>query len=144
MRSLCYMRAAPTVLCFYQLSVDLNLLGCPDLACQGGPMGLRFNPPPGWPIPPEGFTPGPGWQPDPAWPAAPPGWQLWVDDAQPTVSAQAPQQSPGQAWQAPGQGWQAPQPGQYPATGYPMTGPYPGQPMGQPAGTNGWAVAAFI
>jgi len=107
-------------------------------------MGLRFNPPPGWPTPPEGFTPEPGWQPDPAWPHAPPGWQLWVDDAQPTVQAQAPQPSPGQAWQAPGQGWQPAQPGQYPAAGYPMAGPYPGQPMGQASGTSGWAVAAFI
>jgi hypothetical protein len=43
-------------------------------------MALRFNPPPGWPTPPEGFVPGPGWQPDPNWPPAPPGWQLWVTD----------------------------------------------------------------
>jgi hypothetical protein len=41
-------------------------------------MAMRFNPPPGWPPPPEGFTPDPGWQPDPSWPAAPPGWRLWV------------------------------------------------------------------
>ncbi len=43
-------------------------------------MGLRFNPPPGWPPAPPGFTPEPGWQPDPSWPAPPPGWQLWVND----------------------------------------------------------------
>src|SRR5436190_10110696 len=39
---------------------------------------LRFNPPPGWPKPPEGWTPPKGWSPDPAWPVPPPGWQLWV------------------------------------------------------------------
>ena len=45
-------------------------------------MGLRFNPPPGWPPVPEGFTPQPGWQPDPSWPPPPPGWQLWVNEDQ--------------------------------------------------------------
>lgn len=40
--------------------------------------GLVFNPPPGWPKPPEGWVPPKGWKPDPAWPATPPGWQLWV------------------------------------------------------------------
>ena len=42
--------------------------------------GVRFNPPPGWPQPPAGWTPPPGWQPDPSWPASPPGWQLWLSD----------------------------------------------------------------
>ncbi len=37
----------------------------------------RFNPPPGWPESPPGWTPPPGWQPNPAWPPAPPGWQFW-------------------------------------------------------------------
>lgn len=41
---------------------------------------MRFNPPPGWPTPPEGWTPPPGWNPDPAWPAPPPGWHLFVPD----------------------------------------------------------------
>ncbi len=41
---------------------------------------MKFNPPPNWPAPPEGWTPTPGWQPDPSWPAPPPGWQVWVDD----------------------------------------------------------------
>ena len=41
-----------------------------------GPM--VFNPPPGWPKPPVGWTPPAGWTPDPAWPAPPDGWQLWV------------------------------------------------------------------
>jgi len=39
---------------------------------------LIFNPPPGWPKPPEGWTPPKGWTPDPTWPKPPPGWQLWV------------------------------------------------------------------
>lgn len=42
-----------------------------------------FNPPPGWPRPPEGWTPPKGWSPDPAWPEPPPGWEFWstVDPA---------------------------------------------------------------
>lgn len=39
---------------------------------------LVFNPPPGWPKPPKGWTPPKGWLPDPAWPDPPPGWQLWL------------------------------------------------------------------
>ncbi len=38
----------------------------------------RFNPPPGWPKPPEGWVPPAGWTPDPSWPDPPPGWQLWL------------------------------------------------------------------
>ena len=38
----------------------------------------RFNPPPGWPAPPEDWTPPRGWTPDPSWPSPPPGWQLWL------------------------------------------------------------------
>ncbi|GAX58659.1 ATPase [Streptomyces olivochromogenes] len=41
---------------------------------------MRFNSPPGWPTPPEGWTPPPGWKPDPAWPTPPPGWHLFVSD----------------------------------------------------------------
>ncbi|GEK20389.1 Ltp family lipoprotein [Cellulomonas xylanilytica] len=44
-------------------------------------MPARFNPAPGWPAAPDGWTPEPGWRPDPSWPAAPHGWQLWIDDA---------------------------------------------------------------
>lgn len=44
---------------------------------------LVFNPPPGWPKPPKGWTPPNGWKPDPAWPAPPPGWQLWIPDGTP-------------------------------------------------------------
>jgi hypothetical protein len=40
----------------------------------------RFNPPPGWPSAPEGWTPPDGWAPDPSWPAPPPGWRLWLAD----------------------------------------------------------------
>jgi hypothetical protein len=39
---------------------------------------LRFNPPPGWPQPPDGWSPPKGWTPDPSWPEPPPGWELWV------------------------------------------------------------------
>lgn len=45
---------------------------------------MRFNPPPGWPVPPAGWTPPPDWKPDPSWPAPPPGWRLWVEDAEVT------------------------------------------------------------
>jgi hypothetical protein len=56
-------------------------------------VALRFNPAPGWPVPPEGYVPPPGWQPDPAWPPAPDGWQLWQDDGLPPVQ-QPPLQQP--------------------------------------------------
>lgn len=39
---------------------------------------LIFNPPPGWPKPPDGWRPPAGWTPDPRWPAPPDGWQLWL------------------------------------------------------------------
>jgi hypothetical protein len=39
---------------------------------------LIFNPPPGWPKPPDGWAPPKGWTPDPAWPDPPVGWQLWL------------------------------------------------------------------
>lgn len=42
---------------------------------------MRFNAPPGWPVPPTGWTPPPGWQPDPSWPAAPAEWRWWVEEA---------------------------------------------------------------
>ena len=44
----------------------------------------KFNPPPGWPKPPEGWTPPKGWKPDPNWPPMPDGWKLWVSDADDT------------------------------------------------------------
>ena len=39
---------------------------------------LIFNPPPGWPKPPDGWVPPKGWTPDSAWPDPPDGWQLWL------------------------------------------------------------------
>jgi hypothetical protein len=58
-------------------------------------VALRFNPPPGWPAPPEalghetGWQPGPDWQPDPSWPEAPPGWQFWVPEDVPADQTSA-------------------------------------------------------
>jgi hypothetical protein len=43
--------------------------------------GYRFNPPPGWPPAPAGWTPHDGWEPDPSWPSMPPGWPLWLPDS---------------------------------------------------------------
>ena len=54
-------------------------------------MAHRFNPPPGWPVPPTGFHPPAGWRPDPSWPPPPPGWQLWVED---TTQHPAPHAAP--------------------------------------------------
>jgi hypothetical protein len=63
---------------------------------EGRPMGLRFNPAPGWPSPPPGFLPPPDWRPDPSWPPAPAGWQFWVDDGVPDPrQATGPQPSVG-------------------------------------------------
>jgi Domain of unknown function (DUF4190)/Septum formation len=53
-------------------------------------VGLRFNPPPGWPPAPEGFVPQPDWRPDPSWPPPPPGWRLWVDDQPAPAQPEAP------------------------------------------------------
>ena len=115
-------------------------------------MGLRFNPPPGWPPAPEGFAPPPGWQPDPAWPPAPAGWQLWVNDAAPDDTAAYAQSAAGSEptgsappWAPPGQAtpttaapsdspsWQA-YPGQTPPVDSPPWQAYPGQtpPMDTP------------
>lgn len=43
---------------------------------------LRFNPPPGWPKPPDRWTPPKGWTPDPSWPEPPTGWQLWIEEGE--------------------------------------------------------------
>jgi RsiW-degrading membrane proteinase PrsW (M82 family) len=45
--------------------------------------GWVFNPPPGWPAPPDGWKPPDGWQPDPSWPPPPSGWQFWRPDTPP-------------------------------------------------------------
>jgi hypothetical protein len=57
-------------------------------------VGLRFNPPPGWPPVREGFSPRPGWRPPESWPPAPPGWQLWVSDDEPSAAGWSPRSSP--------------------------------------------------
>lgn len=49
-------------------------------------MAWKFNPPPGWPKPPENWVPAKDWKPDPSWPAAPEGWNFWIEDS----STQAP------------------------------------------------------
>jgi hypothetical protein len=95
-------------------------------------VAMRFNPPPGWPPPPEGFTPDPGWRPDPSWPPAPPGWQLWVAD-EPERDAAGGGLTPGYI----GYG-QAPAPG---GTGQ-WAGWAPPAPLS--AGTNGMAIAGFV
>lgn len=41
---------------------------------------MKFNPPPNWPVPPEGWAPDPGWNPDPTWPEPPKDWTFWVND----------------------------------------------------------------
>ena len=50
---------------------------------------LVFNPPPGWPKPPEGWQPPAGWTPDPNWPKPPDGWQLWLPDDAEAATQQA-------------------------------------------------------
>jgi hypothetical protein len=104
-------------------------------------VGLRYNPPPGWPPPPRGFTPKPGWQPDPSWPPPPPGWPLWVNDDQPPAQAGAGQAPPARDWLG-----QAPPPGPGEAPGWaaeptPDGRGYRGTGTGS---TSGWAVASFI
>ncbi len=103
-------------------------------------MGLRFNPPPGWPPAPEGFVPQPGWQPDPSWPPPPPGWPLWVDDQQ--IPAQTPMA------QIPVAQTPMAQPGTPPGPWQPAGPPQPGYaPAGPPPAsgqTSGWAVASLV
>lgn len=48
---------------------------------------MRFNSPPGWPTPPDGWNPPADWTPDPSWPAPPPGWKLWLEEADDQPSA---------------------------------------------------------
>lgn len=49
----------------------------PSASASRSGAAMRFNPPPGWPVPP-GWTPSAKSQPDPSWPPPPPGWQFWV------------------------------------------------------------------
>jgi len=41
-------------------------------------MSVRFNAPPGWPIPLPSWAPGDDWMPDPSWPTPAQGWTFWV------------------------------------------------------------------
>lgn len=60
---------------------------------------LVFNPPPGWPKPPQGWRPPAGWTPDPSWPEPPAGWQLWIP-AEGDSSSQIPAEKKSAAPQA--------------------------------------------
>lgn len=44
-------------------------------------MAYQFNPPPGWPTPPQGWSPPEGWEPDASWPTPPQDWQFWVEES---------------------------------------------------------------
>lgn len=113
-------------------------------------MGMRYNPPPGWPPAPEGFAPEPGWQPDPSWPPPPPGWQLWVSDDE-----AAPAGSLLQAPEAASSATSAQQPEsaggstvtRAPLPSYPGTGlrSYPSVARPHDANTtSGWAIASLV
>ncbi|MGV0715843.1 hypothetical protein ABQE93_10595 [Mycolicibacterium sp. XJ662] len=56
---------------------------------------MRFNPPPGWPVPQTNWDPPAGWSPDPSWPPAPAGWQFWIEDATPIAEQRQPPLSSG-------------------------------------------------
>ena len=59
-----------------------------------------FNPPPGWPKPPDGWTPPSNWKPDPSWPPPPPGWDLWIS-SNPEDDAATPQLPPDTSTEVP-------------------------------------------
>jgi hypothetical protein len=40
--------------------------------------GWEFNPAPGWPASPQGWSPPPEWRPDPTWPSPPESWEWWT------------------------------------------------------------------
>jgi Domain of unknown function (DUF4190)/Septum formation len=129
-------------------------------------VGLRYNPPPGWPALPAGVTPDSGWQPDPSWPAPPPGWQVWVNDDQFGMGSRAGTTTqvgqpgaPGLPSYGAGNGFGGPDnpyaAGSQYGTGNQYGGGMPGPSGGgmpgpsgginQPAGgTSGWAIASFI
>jgi hypothetical protein len=49
----------------------------------------RYNPAPGWPVPPPGWQPPANFTPDPAWGPAPEGWQVWVPVTPPAYTTAA-------------------------------------------------------
>jgi hypothetical protein len=59
---------------------------------------MRFNPPPGWPQPPEGWVPPAGWNPDPSWPDPPEGWQLWLPDGDDDADSESPATASEPGW----------------------------------------------
>jgi hypothetical protein len=50
-------------------------------------MSVRFNAPPGWPVPSSSWAPGDDWMPDPSWPTPPRGWTFWIVDHRPGPTA---------------------------------------------------------
>jgi len=46
--------------------------------------------PPGWPVPPVGWSPPALWQPPPDWPVPPANWQYWVPVAVPSMAPPPP------------------------------------------------------
>jgi RsiW-degrading membrane proteinase PrsW (M82 family) len=56
----------------------MSFPGASGSGSADAPAGWAFNPPPGWPAPPAGWTMPEDWQPDPSWPPAPEGWVFWV------------------------------------------------------------------
>lgn len=50
-------------------------------------MSVRFNAPPGWPVPSASWAPGDDWMPDPSWPTPPRGWTFWLVDRSPAADA---------------------------------------------------------
>ncbi|MEV4635897.1 RDD family protein [Actinoplanes sp. NPDC049548] len=110
-----------------------------------GSSGLPLGYPPGYPVPPPGWTPPPGWQPAPGWqpppgyPAPPPaGWQPPPGHSMPPGQPAPPPGQPAAGQPAPLPGQPAPAPGQ-PAAGQPAAGqPAAGQPAaGQPVPSSG-------
>ncbi|POM23394.1 T5orf172 domain protein [Actinomadura rubteroloni] len=72
------------------------VVAAPAAPVAQAPVSWRYVSPPGWPVPPPGWTPPPGWRADPSWPAPPPDWQFWVRDVPAPVPApvQAPPPEP--------------------------------------------------
>lgn len=129
-------------------------------------MAYQFNPPPGWPTPPQGWSPPEGWEPDASWPTPPQDWQFWVEEpaagAAPTSTgsqqqgsqAQQPQQSdptqqlPPASFGEPSQSQPSQpthsQPTQHlgssatPAPGYDPTQQIPSQQSGHPQSSQGF------
>ncbi|GAA1297607.1 hypothetical protein Psi02_14750 [Planotetraspora silvatica] len=95
----------------------------------------RFNPPPGWPVPPRDWIPTPNWTgPGPGWPEPPANWQWWVRDLTALRDTMAFGPGPSAFDQRPagpapmGRPPMGPPPGGRPPMGQPPMGPGPGGP----------------